>query len=74
MCHVKCGTEPLLKGRKTVPTKLITCFSKHLMNVVRQDPVADPVQGLDQPEFGLHILCLFLLAVNKVQQSLKGKI
>ena len=49
-------------------------FSKHLVNVVGQDPVADPVQGLDQPEFGLHILCLFLLAVNNVQQSLLGKI
>ena len=47
----------------------MTCFSKHLMNVVRQDPVADPVQGLDQPEFGLYILCLFLLAVNNVQLS-----
>ena len=39
------------------------------MNVVGQDPVADPVQGLDQPEFGLYILCLFLLAENNVQLS-----
>ena len=52
----------------------MTWSSKHLVNVVRQDPVADPVQGLDQPEFGLHILGLFLLAVNRVKQSLKGKI